>query len=297
MYHNPVLLNKSIEGLQIKQGGTYVDATFGGGGHSKLILDRLKEGRLFAFDQDKDALENVIDDEHFVLINHNFRHFKNFLKLHGVNSIDGILADLGVSSHQFDVAERGFSTRLEGELDMRMNQDAPLTARELVNTYSLEDLNKIISEYGELKNSYKVAKAIVAERNIKQIATTADLVSAVQSCFPANKLNKSLAMLFQGIRIYVNDEIDALKELLIQATEMLSPNGRLVVISYHSLEDRLVKNLIKTGNFEGKLKKDFYGNPELIYTPVNRKVIVADENEIELNSRARSARLRIAEKI
>jgi 16S rRNA (cytosine1402-N4)-methyltransferase len=297
MYHNPVLLNKSIEGLQIKPGGTYVDATFGGGGHSKLILQHLEEGRLFAFDQDKDALENVIDDEHFILINHNFRHLKNFLKLHGVNSVNGILADLGVSSHQFDVAERGFSTRLDGELDMRMNQDAPLTARELVNTYSLEELNKIIRNYGELNNSYKVAKAIVAARDINQIATTSHLVSAVQSCFPPNKLNKSLAMLFQGIRIYVNDEIDALKELLLQATEMLAPTGRLVVISYHSLEDRLVKNLIKTGNFEGELKKDFYGNPELIYKAVNRKVIVADENEIELNNRARSARLRIAEKI
>jgi len=297
MYHNPVLLNKSVEGLQIKPGGTYVDATFGGGGHSKLILQHLEEGRLFAFDQDKDALENVIDDEHFILINHNFRHLKNFLKLHGVNSIDGILADLGVSSHQFDVAERGFSTRMEGALDMRMNQSAPLTAGELINTYPLDDLHNIIRGFGELKNSYKVAKAIVVARDIKPISTTKELVLAVQSCFPQKKLNKSLAMLFQGIRIYVNDEIEALKELLIQATEMLVPGGRLVVISYHSLEDRLVKNLIKTGNFEGKLNKDFYGHPKLIYKAINRKVLVADENEIETNSRARSARLRIAEKI
>ena len=297
MYHNPVLLNKSIEGLQINPGGTYVDATFGGGGHSKAILEKLTNGRLYAFDQDIDALQNVIDDEQFILINHNFRYLKNFLKHHGVSSIDGILADLGVSSHQFDVAERGFSTRLEGDLDMRMNQNAPLTARELVNSYSLEDLTKIIREYGELKNSYKVAQAIVAARDNENISTTSDLVRAVQSCFPQNKLNKSLAMLFQGLRIYVNDEIAALKELLIQATEMLTPGGRLVVISYHSLEDRLVKNLIKTGNFEGKLNKDFYGNPELIYKAVNRKVVVADEIEIEQNSRARSARLRIAEKI
>ncbi len=274
-----------------------MDATFGGGGHSKAILEKLTNGRLYAFDQDIDALQNVIDDEQFILINHNFRYLKNFLKHHGVSSIDGILADLGVSSHQFDVAERGFSTRLEGDLDMRMNQNAPLTARELVNSYSLEDLTKIIREYGELKNSYKVAQAIVAARDNENISTTSDLVRAVQSCFPQNKLNKSLAMLFQGLRIYVNDEIAALKELLIQATEMLTPGGRLVVISYHSLEDRLVKNLIKTGNFEGKLNKDFYGNPELIYKAVNRKVVVADEIEIEQNSRARSARLRIAEKI
>jgi len=297
MYHNPVLLNKSIEGLQITPGGTYVDATFGGGGHSKAILEQLPDGRLYAFDQDIDALENVIDDEHFTLINHNFRYLKNFLRLHEVNTIDGLLADLGVSSHQFDVAERGFSTRMEGALDMRMNQSAPLTASELINSYPLADLHNIIREFGELKNSYKVAKAIVAAREIKPIITTKELVLAVQSCFPQNKLNKSLAMLFQGIRIYVNDEIEALKELLIQATEMLVPGGRLVVISYHSLEDRLVKNLIKTGNFEGELHKDFYGNPELIYKAVNRKVFVADENEIETNSRARSARLRIAEKI
>lgn len=297
MYHNPVLLHKSVEGLQIKPGGTYVDATFGGGGHSKAILQQLKGGHLYAFDQDKDALENVFKDERFTLINHNFRHLKNFLKLNDISSIDGILADLGVSSHQFDVAARGFSTRLDGELDMRMNQSAPITAREIINSYTLDDLNQIIHNYGELKNSYKIAKAIVAQRDTKQISTTSDLVYAVQACFPPNRLNKSLAMLFQGLRIYVNDEIDALKELLIQATEMLTPHGRLVVISYHSLEDRLVKNLIKTGNFEGDLKKDFYGNPVLVYKAINRKVIVADENEIELNNRARSARLRIAEKI
>lgn len=297
MYHNPVLLNKSIEGLQIKPGGIYVDATFGGGGHSRAILEQLGSGHLYAFDQDKDALENKIDDDRFTLINHNFRHLKNFLTLHGVTSIDGILADLGVSSHQFDIAERGFSTRLEGHLDMRMNQNAPLTALELVNTYSLDDLNQIIKEYGELKNSYKVANAIVAAREIDQISTTTELVNVVKTCFPQNKINKSMAMLFQGLRIYVNDEIDALKELLIQATELLESKGRLVVISYHSLEDRLVKNLIKTGNFEGNLKKDFYGNPELIYQAITRKVIVPEENEIETNSRARSARLRVAEKI
>jgi 16S rRNA (cytosine1402-N4)-methyltransferase len=297
MYHNPVLLHKSIDGLQVNPEGTYVDATFGGGGHSSAILKKLTGGRLFAFDQDNDALQNVIDDERFTLINQNFRYIKNFLKLHGVATIDGLLADLGVSSHQFDVAERGFSTRLNGQLDMRMNKNTPLTAHDIVNTFSLEDLNKVLKEFGELPNSYKVAQAIVSSREIQEINTTTELVNAVQSCFTRNKLNKSLAMLFQGLRIYVNDEISALRELLTQVTELLVPGGRLVVISYHSLEDRLVKNLIKTGNFEGKLEKDFYGNPELKYRAVNRKVIVADEIEIKTNSRARSARLRIAEKI
>ena len=296
MYHNPVLLHKSIEGLGIKPDGIYVDVTFGGGGHSKAILERLENGRLFAFDQDIDAVRNAINDDRFTLIAQNFRYLKNFLKLHGVTSVDGILADLGVSSHQFDVAERGFSTRLEGRLDMRMNQSAPLSAYDIINTYSIEDLNKILRDYGELKNSYKVARAIVSARSEQEIETTGELINAVKDCFAPNKLNKSLAMLFQALRIVVNDEIDALKDFLTQATEVLVPGGRLVVISYHSLEDRLVKNLIKTGNFEGKLHKDFYGNPLVSYTAVNRKVIVPDEAEIKTNSRARSARMRIAER-
>ena len=297
MYHNPVLLHKSIEGLRIKPGGIYVDATFGSGGHSKAILEKLQDGHLYAFDQDKDALQNNIDDSRFTLINQNFRYLRNFLKLYEVTAIDGILADLGVSSHQFDIAERGFSTRLEGTLDMRMNQDAPLTALDIVNTYSLEELNQIIKNYGELKNSYRVAKAIVSAREAKQILTTSDLGHAVKQCFAANRLNKSLAMLFQGLRIIVNDEIEALKEFLTESKDLLIPKGRLVVISYHSLEDRLVKNLIKTGNLKGELKKDFFGNPEVDFIPINRKIIVPDETEIEENSRARSARLRIAEKI
>jgi 16S rRNA (cytosine1402-N4)-methyltransferase len=296
MYHNPVLLHKSIEGLNIKPDGIYVDVTFGGGGHSMAILEQLKNGRLYAFDQDIDAVRNAISDERFTLIAQNFRYLKNFLKLHGVTSVDGILADLGVSSHQFDIAERGFSTRLDGRLDMRMNQSAPLSAYDIINTYSVEELNEIFRDYGELKNSYKVAKAIVSARNEHDIETTGELISAVKSCFAPNKLNKSLAMLFQALRIVVNDEIDALKDFLTQATEILVPGGRLVVISYHSLEDRLVKNLIKTGNFEGKLHKDFYGNPLVSYTAVNRKVIVPDEEEIKTNSRARSARMRIAER-
>ena len=297
MYHNPVLLHKSIEGLRIKPGGIYVDATFGSGGHSKAILEKLEGGHLYAFDQDKDALQNIIDDNRFTLINQNFRYLRNFLRLYEVNAIDGILADLGVSSHQFDIAERGFSTRLDGTLDMRMNQNAPLTALDIVNTYSLEELNEIIKNYGELKNSYLVAKAIINTREAKQISTTSDLVNAVKQCFAQNRLNKSLAMLFQGLRIIVNDEIEALKEFLIEAKELLVPKGRLVVISYHSLEDRLVKNLIKTGNLQGELKKDFFGNPEVDFIPINKKIIVPDESEIEENSRARSARLRIAEKI
>ena len=297
MYHNPVLLHRSIEGLRIKPSGIYVDATFGGGGHARAILDQLDSGHLYGFDQDTDTVRNTIEGDCFTLITQNFRFLKNFLKLHGITSVDGILADLGVSSHQFDMAERGFSTRLDGRLDMRMDQGAPVSAFDIVNSYAIEELNHIIREYGELKNSYRVAKAIISAREEQQIETTNDLINAVQKCFVPNKLNKSLAMLFQALRIVVNDEIDALKDFLKQATDLLTPKGRLVVISYHSLEDRLVKNLIKTGNFEGKLEKDFYGNPEVIYTAINRKVIVPDEEEIKTNSRARSARLRIAEKI
>ena len=297
MYHNPVLLHTSIEGLRINPDGIYVDATFGGGGHAKAILEKLENGHLYAFDQDEEAARNAFDDSRFTFINQNFRYLKNFLKLNGVTSVDGILADLGVSSHQFDMADRGFSTRLEGKLDMRMHQGAPLSAYDLVNSYTLEELNQIIKDYGELKNSYRVAKAIVSAREQQPIETTNDLTRAVKSCFAPNKLNKSMAMLFQALRIVVNDEIEALKDFLKQATEILANEGRLVVISYHSLEDRLVKNLIKTGNFEGKLMKDFYGNPQVIYKAINRKVIVPDDKEIESNSRARSARLRIAEKI
>lgn len=297
MYHNPVLLNKSIEGLNIRQGGTYVDVTFGGGGHSGAILELLGEGKLYAFDQDADALANKIEDPRFIFIDQNFKYLKNFLFLNQVEKVDGILADLGVSSHQFDMPERGFSTRYSAPLDMRMNKNQPFTAATLVNSYSEENLNTILKLYGELKNSYQVTKAIVSQREIAPIKTTNELVSAVGKCFPSHKLNKYLAMLFQALRIEVNDELGALKEMLQQSLEMLNVGGRLVVISYHSLEDRLVKNFIKTGNFEGILEKDFFGNPLLTLRAINTRPIIPDEEEIEKNSRARSAKLRIAERI
>jgi 16S rRNA (cytosine1402-N4)-methyltransferase len=297
MYHNPVLLQKSIEGLNIRQGGTYVDVTFGSGGHSRAILEMLGEGKLFAFDQDSDALANKIDDSRFVLINQNFKYLKNFLLLHQVRQVDGILADLGVSSHQFDLPERGFSTRFSAPLDMRMNKSQPFTAATLVNSYSEEKLNSGLKFYGELKNSFQVTKAIIRKRETAPIKTTGELVEAVEQCFPPHKQNKFLAMVFQALRIEVNDEMGVLKELLTQSLEMLKVGGRLVVISYHSLEDRLVKNFIKTGNFEGILEKDFYGNPLVSFKAINSKPIIPDENEIERNNRARSAKLRIAEKI
>lgn len=297
MYHDPVLLQKSIEGLNIRQGGTYVDVTFGGGGHSRLILDLIGQGKLFAFDQDMDALKNNIDDPRLILINQNFKYLKNFLLLHQVQQVDGILADLGVSSHQFDVADRGFSTRFTAPLDMRMNRNQSFTAEALVNTYSEEQLSEVLRTYGELKNSYQVAKAIINKRQSAAIKTSADLILAVERFFPKQKLNKYLAMLFQALRIEVNNEMEVLKEMLTQALEMLKVGGRLVVISYHSLEDRMVKNFIKTGNIEGKLEKDFFGNPLVSFRTINTKPIVPDEFEIERNNRARSAKLRIAEKI
>ena len=297
MYHIPVLLQQSVEGLNIKPDGTYVDTTFGGGGHAKAILDKLDTGRLLAFDQDKDALSNTIDDDRFTLISQNFRYLKNFLRLHEALPVDGILADLGVSSHQFDKAERGFSTRFDGPLDMRMTQYQTKSASDVVNEYSEQALLKIFREYGEIKNSRCVTNVILQQREIQAFKTTYELANAVESCFPKTKRNKFLAMVFQALRIEVNDELEALKELLMQSEEVLKKGGRLVVISYHSLEDRLVKNLIRTGNFEGKLEKDFYGNPIVPFKSVNSRPFVADENEIELNKRARSAKLRIAEKI
>lgn len=297
MYHDPVLLQKSVEGLNIRQGGTYVDVTFGGGGHSRLILEMLGTGKLFAFDQDSYAVLNKIDDPRFVLINQNFKYLKNFMLLNQVQQVDGILADLGVSSHQFDMPERGFSIRFSAPLDMRMNKNQPFTAAILVNTYSEEKLNNVLKLYGELKNSFQLTKAIISKRDIAPINTTGELVAAVEKCFPPHKQNKFLAMVFQALRIEVNDELGVLKEMLTQSLEMLKVGGRLVVISYHSLEDRLVKNFIKTGNFEGILEKDFYGNPLVSFKAINTKPIIPDEKEIERNSRARSAKLRIAEKI
>lgn len=296
-YHEAVLLKESIAGLRIDPNGTYVDVTFGGGGHSKSILEKLDKGTLFAFDQDTDAQKNSIDDNRFVLINQNFRFMQKFLRLEGVLKVDGILADLGVSSYQFDTAERGFSIREEGELDMRMNTTQDLSAKQVVNEYELDDLCRIFREYGELKNAYSLAKSILSSREIREIVTTEDLKEAVKKHVPTHKSNKILAQLFQAIRIEVNDELKALKEMLLQSVDLLKEGGRLSVISYHSLEDRLVKNLIKSGNFKGEIEKDFYGVPKVILKAISKKPITASEEELESNPRSRSAKLRVSEKL
>ena len=295
-YHNPVLLNECIEGLDIKPTGIYVDVTFGGGGHSKLILKNLDGGKLYAFDQDKNAHENALSGDGFKLINANFRHLKNFLRMEGVRKIDGLLADLGVSSHQFDVAERGFSIRFDGELDMRMNTNSPLSAKQVVNEYGQQDLANILFKYGELRNSRAIAREIVNAREIETIVTTNQLIEVVGHIVPEKNRNQFLARIFQAIRIEVNDEMKALEEMLLDAVDMLNEGGRLVVMSYHSLEDRMVKNLMKKGNIEGVLEKDFFGNPIKDLKEVTRKVMVATKEQITENSRARSAKLRIAEK-
>lgn len=296
-YHLPVMLNECIESLNIRPDGTYVDVTFGGGGHSRAIMERLgPEGRLVGFDQDADALANAIDDSRFVLIHENFRYMKSFLRLQGVRSVDGILADLGVSSHQFDVADRGFSTRLDGELDLRMDRRQELTAKDLVNNADEQELTRLLRLYGELPNAFQMAKAICRARAEKAIETTFDLREAVSRHLPRGMENKYLAMLFQALRIEVNGELEALQAMLQQAVEILKPEGRLVVMSYHSLEDRLVKNFFKTGNFEGKLEKDFYGNPIVPLQLVTRKAVTASEEELQQNNRARSAKLRVAKK-
>ena len=296
-YHNSVLLSQSVEGLSIKPNGIYVDVTFGGGGHSKLILRNLNGGKLFAFDQDKNANANDLHRSDFKLINANFRYLKNFLKMEGVIKIDGLLADLGVSSHQFDIAERGFSTRFDSQLDMRMNPHSTFSAKDVVNEYSEESLADMFYKYAELKNSRSIAKKIVIGRDLSSINTTADLVGLIRDCTSPKYMNKFLARVFQAIRIEVNDEITALEEMLLSAVELLNTNGRLVVLSYHSLEDRLVKNLMKRGNFEGKVKKDFYGNPIKQLNEINSKAITASNQEIHNNPRARSAKLRVAAKI
>lgn len=296
-YHQSVLLNEAVDGLDINPDGIYVDVTFGGGGHSKAILQKLENGRLFAFDQDADALSNSIDNECFVLINQNFRYLKNSLRLYGIKQVDGVLGDLGVSSHQFDSAERGFSTRKEGVLDMRMNQSQPFCAKQVVNEYEVDKLAEVLKKYGELKNAFPIALSIERYREEHNIETTSDLKEAVKKNIPPHKSKKILAQLFQAIRIEVNEEMAALEEMLLQSVEVLKLGGRLSVISYHSLEDRLVKNLIKKGKFEGELDKDIYGNTELPLYAINRKPILPSIKEIEQNSRARSAKLRIAEKI
>ena len=297
IYHEPVLLQESIEGLNIDPKGIYVDATFGGGGHSKGILKKLTQGKLFAFDQDEEAAKNSIDDARFVLINQNFKNLKTHMKLHDAIPLNGLLADLGVSSHQFDSFERGFSIRFDSELDMRMDKNTNLTAKKIINTYTEKDLKRIFFLYGEVKNATKLSGLIVKARKNEKINTVNEFKKVIEPCVPKGKQNKYYAQVFQALRIEVNDELNALKDLLTQCEEVLKTGGRLVVISYHSLEDRIVKNFIKTGRFEGGVKKDFYGNPIVSFKAINRKPIRPTDREIERNNRARSAKLRIAEKL
>ncbi|MFZ4582644.1 MAG: 16S rRNA (cytosine(1402)-N(4))-methyltransferase RsmH [Paludibacter sp.] len=296
-YHVPALLNQTIEGLAIKPDGIYVDVTFGGGGHSKEILNHLgPKGKLFGFDQDLDAIENIIDDKRFTFVRSNFRYLTNFLKYHGVEKVDGILADLGVSSHHFDEAERGFSFRFDGELDMRMNTESKITASTVLNTYAEEDLATVFYLYGELHNSRKIARTIVQSRANEPIKVIFQFIEILKPYFGREKEKKDMARVFQALRIEVNKEMEVLEELLTQSLEVLNPGGRIAILTYHSLEDRLVKNYFRSGNFEGKLEKDFYGNIIAPLKQVNTKVIVATEDEINRNPRARSAKLRVAEK-
>lgn len=295
-YHNPVMLKESIEGLNINPEGVYVDVTFGGGGHSRAILEKLTTGKLYAFDQDEDAVRNKIPDERFQLIQQNFKYLKNFLKMFNATPVDGLLADLGVSSYQFDVAERGFSTRFDADLDMRMNRSSKLTAEVVINTYAEEKLRTVFKEYGEVDNAAKLARLIVSERKTNPIKTIAQLREVIKSCVRKDKENQYLAQVFQALRIEVNNELDALKQLLTQSQEVLKQGGRLVVISYHSLEDRLVKNYIRSGKFEGDAEQDFFGNRITPFKAITRKPISPSEEEIKSNNRGRSAKLRIAEK-
>jgi len=296
-YHQPVLLNECIEGLNIRPDGIYVDLTYGGGGHSKEILKRLKTGRLIAFDQDAEAESNAMKDDRFLFIRGNFRFVRNWLHFHGIEAIDGALADLGLSSWHIDRPERGFSFRFNSILDMRMNSSASLTAREVLNTYSSEDLADIFRTYGELENAGRLSSFIIKYRKDSPVEYVNDLLRAIDSCLPVHHQQKYLAKIFQALRIEVNDEINALSEMLEQITGLLKSGARFCVISYHSLEDRLVKNMFRSGNLEGKMDKDFYGNVRLLYRQINRKVICPGEKELQQNSRARSAKLRIAEKL
>ena len=297
IYHLPALLTESIAGLNLRPDGIYVDVTFGGGGHSRSILEHLTTGKLIAFDQDLDAATNIINDARLTFLNQNFRYLKNNLRYLGYDAIDGLIADLGVSFHQFDSQERGFSFRSDAALDMRMNPGAPLKAADILKTYEEEQMANLFYRYGELTNSRRLAAAIVKARANKPVVTVNDLTSALNGLVPAGQENKFYARLFQSLRIEVNHEMEALTEMLEQALQLLKSGGRLVVITYHSLEDRLVKNFIRTGNFEGRSEKDFFGNLKVPFRAVNHRVIVPSDNEVSKNSRARSARLRIAEKI
>ena len=295
-YHDPVLLKESINALNIKEDGVYVDATYGGGGHSHLILKKLgAKGHLFGFDQDEDVLPNVSENERFTFIHHNFKYLKRFLKLNGVAQVDGILADLGVSSYQLNQADRGFSYRFDADLDMRMNQQGELTAADILNDYDSESLQNVFSLYGEVRNAKTLANAIVAAREKRAIQSINDFMQILKPLIRGNR-NRYLAQVFQALRIEVNDEIGALKTFLKAALEVLKPGGRLVVIAYHSLEDRLVKHFFRSGNFEGELVKDFYGNIERPFKIISKKAIIPSEEEIKNNPRARSAKMRVAEK-
>ncbi|HTB31841.1 MAG TPA: 16S rRNA (cytosine(1402)-N(4))-methyltransferase RsmH [Bacteroidia bacterium] len=297
MYHRPALLEESIEGLKIKENGTYVDATFGGGGHANAILERLKNGKLFVFDQDTEALKNSKNDKNLYTIHSNFRFMREQLNEKDITKVDGIIADLGVSSHQIDTPERGFSTRFDAPLDMRMNTTETQTAADIINSYSVSKLTLIFSEYGEIANSHKLAQAIGNARASETIHTTGELIEAIKECTPAQYQHKYLAKVFQALRLELNQEMDALKDLLKQSADLLNVGGRLVVISYHSLEDRLVKNYMRAGNFEGIPQKNMYGHDIKPFNPLTRKPIIPSEKEIETNSRARSAKLRIAERL
>lgn len=297
LYHVPALLNESIEGLRVLSSGIYVDVTFGGGGHSREILNRLGEnGRLLGFDQDEDAVANIIPDNRFTFVRSNFRYLKNFLRYHDIDQVDGVIADLGVSSHHFDDSFRGFSFRFSGELDMRMNRGASLNAADILNEYQVEKLADVFYKWGELKNARRIASSVVEYRSKKKIEKTDDFLEIISPFTRRDKEKKILAQAFQALRIEVNGEMDALTEMLMQALDVLKPGGRLSVISYHSLEDRLVKNFFRTGNFEGNLEKDFFGNPLTPFETINRKVIVPSDEEQKSNPRSRSAKLRIAKK-
>jgi 16S rRNA (cytosine1402-N4)-methyltransferase len=297
-YHNPVLLKESVDGLKVRADGTYVDLTFGGGGHSREILSRLGEGKLFAFDQDSDAAEGAskITDSRFVFTRGNFRFFRNYLRYYNINLVDGILADLGISSHHIDDPGRGFSFTAAGQPDMRMNRDSRVTALEILNSYSAERLTGIFRDYGEIANAGKIAQAVTVAREIKPFSDIPGFLAAIASCVPARQENKFLARVFQALRIEVNNELEVLRNMLSQVPPVLEKGGRLVIISYHSLEDRIVKNFIRTGKPEGDLEKDFYGNPLAPLKPVTRKAIVPGEEELKVNKRARSARLRVAQR-
>jgi len=296
-YHSPVLLKECIQGLQIQEGGTYVDVTYGGGGHSAAILEKLGNGKLYVFDQDPDAAHNEIKDERLIFIKANFRHLKRFMKFYNAIPVNGILADLGVSSHQFDVPDRGFSTRFEAPLDMRMDKSGKLSAREVINDYTEENLKKVFIQYGEIYNAQKLAHALCTARETEEIITVEQLKKASATCLPKGKENQYYAQMFQAIRIEVNDELEALKDLISQSAEVLGKEGRLLVISYHSLEDRIAKNFFTKGKFEGEREKDFFGiQADIPFKQLSKKPLVVTPEELKINPRSRSAKLRIAEK-